>query len=181
MAKKNINWRNSEARKILLADVEEGQLPGKVSVEDAWEFYKHLPAFSEVPINQFKKQLNAHRDQVRTRKERLGDEEAALKQFKKLNPPKTHNNKGEVVFDMTPGKMVLRKDIEEGKHLGMTMSDFYNSRKEYTCITKRKFKERVHQETRRKKFIHYLTTKTAEEKKEKKDRRREMAWTKADA
>ena len=104
-----------------------------------------------------------------------------MKQFKKLNPPKTHNNKGEVVFDMTPGKMVLRKDIEEGKHLGMTMSDFYNSRKEYTCITRSKFKERVPQEIQRKKFIHYLATKTAEEKKEKKDRRREMAWTKADA
>ena len=68
-----------------------------------------------------------------------------------------------------------------GMRLAETMNNFYNSRKEYTCITRSKFKERVHQEIRRKKFIHYLATKTAEEKKEKKDRRREMAWTKADA
>ena len=178
MTTKKINWRNSEARNILLADVEDGALKENVLVEDAWEFYKHLPAFSEVPFGQFKKQLKAHRDQVCIRKERLGDEEAALKQFKKLNPRKTHNNKGEPVFDMMPGKMLLRKDIEEGKHLEMTVNDFYNSRKEYTCITKSKFKERVHQEKRRKKYFHYLKTKTSEEKKEKKDRRRDMEWTK---
>ena len=53
-----------------------------------------------------------------------------------------------------PGKMVLRKDIEEGKHLEMTMNNFYNSRKEYTCITKSKFKEQVHQETQQKNLSH---------------------------
>ena len=175
---KNIDWRKSEARKILLADVEEGALQEEVLVEDAWEFYKQLPAFSKVPIHQFKKQLKAHREQVRIRKERLGDEEAALKQFRELNPRKTHNNKGEPVFDMMPAKTLLRQDIAEGKQLEMSLKKFYKSRKEYTYITKNKFKEQVYQEERRQKFNNYRKAKPAEEK-EKTDQRREMAWMKA--
>ena len=143
----------------------------------AWQFYKQLDGFSNVPFAQFKKQLTAHQSQVRVRKERLGDEEKAFKEFRKLNPRKTHNNKGEPVFDTMPGKMLLCQDIKEGKQLSMAMDSFYISQDEYKCLQQHKFKERVYQETRRQKYINFLQTRTpTSEKKQKKDRRRDMTF-----
>ena len=59
----------------------------------------------------------------------------------------------------------------------MAMDSFYISQDEYKCLQRHKFKERVYQETWRQKYIIFLQTKTpASEKKQKKDRRRDMTF-----
>jgi hypothetical protein len=105
-----------------LEDLEEGFLPlneVQLSTEDAWDAYRSVPEFEKVSFSQFKKQLKAHRQQVYIRKERMGEEEAALIQFRAQNPRKAHNNKFEAVFDMMPGKKLLYQDIKDNLHVTM--------------------------------------------------------------
>ncbi len=147
----DIKWRTSAARTIILEDLEETFLPLtelQFTTEDAWRGYRHLPELSLVPFSQFKRQLKAHREQVCVRKETLGEEEAALIQFRMMNPQQKFNNRFEPVFDMMPGKELLRQDIKDGLHLTMCLVDFRNSRPEFGCLTRKKFKERVYQEIR---------------------------------
>ena len=169
-----INWRNSIAKQILIEDLEEGFISlseEQLSPEEAWDLYRPLLEFKNVPFHQFKKQLKAHREQVSIRKERLGLEEAALIQFRTRNPRKTHNNKYKPVFDMMPGKQLLRGDVKDGLHLVFSLRELHHSRPEYACLTPKKFNERVYQEIKRKKYFHHLKLKSVEWNKRKKDRR----------
>lgn len=168
----NINWRNSAAKQTLMDDLETGVLSlyaEECSVEAAWQKYKTLPEFKPVPFEQFKRQLKAHRKQVLCRKERLGHEEAAMAQFREKNPRKTHNNRFEPVFDMMPGKKLLRQDVKDGLHEQLGLKNFRKSRDEYKVLTPQKFKERVYQEIRRQKYLNYLALET--EKRQKKYKR----------
>ena len=177
-AEKPIKWGNSDAKKIILEDLEEGHLPlseEQYSTQNAWERYRQLPEFSTVPFAQFKRQLEAHRNQVIVRRERLGDEEFAFKQFRKRNPRKAVNNRNEPVFDMMPGKELLRQDIKDGMHKQMSIGELHVSRKEYECLTRKKIKERVYQEVKRSKYIHYLNIKSSNWRKKKEARRSNLS------
>ena len=60
-----IDWRRSEAREIILADLKDGTLPvDGVSTQEAWERYRTKPAFANVEYAQFSARLRDHRNQV---------------------------------------------------------------------------------------------------------------------
>jgi hypothetical protein len=54
---------------------------------------------------------------------------------------------------LSPIKDFLREDVKERKHEGLTSSEFQASRREYRKIDATKFKERLYQEQKRKKFL----------------------------
>ena len=172
-----INWRSSAAKQILMDHLEQGILPlyeEHCSVAAAWNFYKALPEFKNVHFEQFQRQLKAHRKQVICRKERVGHQEAALIQFRDKNPRKTHNHRGEPVFDMMPGKKLLRQDIKDGRHLRMKLNDLRESREEFQVLTPLKLKERVSREIRRQKYIHFLELKTEKEQQKRKTQQKKV-------
>ena len=70
-----------------------------------------------------------------------------------------------------PGKKLLRKDIKDELHLQLSLRELRSSRREYACLTPKKFKQRVYQEIRRKKYFHHLKLKSVEWNKQKKARR----------
>ena len=173
-----VAWRHSEAKRILLGDLESGILSvydKDVSAEEAWCIYSVFTAFQSVSFEQFKKQLHAHRKQCLKFIERTTEEEAAFQHDRALHPRQTHNNRGEPVFDMLPAKELLRKDVRSGKHLIMTPTELQESRPEYMLFKKRKFKERIYQEVRRNKFIYFLEQKREKQaKKQDKKRQRNL-------
>jgi hypothetical protein len=166
----NIEWRNSAAKLIIFMDLEEGLLPvdeNKLSAQDAWDLvYKHIREFQNVPFAQFKARLKDHRAKVQTELNRACDDELAFAHDRRLHPRQTHNRRGELVFDMTPAKELLREDIKNKKHEGMTPLSFQASRQEYYQFKPRQFKERIYQEVRYQKFLNYLQMKRDKEKEE---------------
>jgi hypothetical protein len=58
--------------------------------------------------------------------------------------------------------MLLRGDVEEGKHSTMKPALLQQSRREYQTFKQWKFKERIYQEVRHVKFLSYLEQKRAE-------------------
>ena len=156
-----IDWRNSEAKKILLYELEKGYLT--VHAEDlgpkeAWEKrYKHVDEFRDVSYEQFRDRLRDHRNQVKRLLKYSLDEQAGMVQDRKIFPRKSHNRKGEPVFDMDEAKRLLRDDVANGKHKEMTAEQLRNTRPSvYGRFSKRIFELRIHQEVRRNKFINYL-------------------------
>ena len=162
-----IKWRSSAAKQLLMDHLEEGKLPldeEQCPIEAAWNLYKSLPEFKNVHVDQFRRQLKAHREQVIRRKERLGHQDVALRKFRAENPRKTHNNRGEPVFDMLPGKALLRQDVKDGLHEQMSKKDFRSSRPEYGVLLPKKFKARVYQEIRRQKHLNHQELQRAKQR-----------------
>jgi hypothetical protein len=71
------------------------------------------------------------------------------------------NCRGETVFDLSAAKLLLRADVEDGKHLTMKPLQLQMTRDEYKPYSAKVFKHRIYQEVRRKKFINYLEERRA--------------------
>jgi hypothetical protein len=176
---KNINWRTSQARVIIIFDLENNILPldeTEFSALDAWNTcYKNIWEFREVPFRQFKERLRDHRQQVAARYANSLDEGFQLAHDRLLFPRKTHNHRGEPVFDLSPAKPLLQEDVKNSKHTTMSSRELWETRPEYRCFKPCKFKDRIHQEVRRQKFMHYLQLQRASKEEEYKKNKNKNA------
>jgi hypothetical protein len=167
----NIDWRSSIAREILLSDLEDGILSTDekdLSAEEAWEkCYRHFYEFRKVPFEQFKAKLKDHRNQVQRMINASAEEELALAHDRALHPQKTHNHRGEPVFDVSRAKLLLREDVKNKLHTVMTPSELRESRNEYKLFKLEKFKERIFQAIRLQKYLFYLEMKRAQARKKR--------------
>jgi hypothetical protein len=149
-----INWRKSEARKIMLDDLRLGYLPvdaRDLSAEDAWRnIYQHMAEFSEVAFEQFKARLQDYRREAKNDVARAAVEYQAMTHDRALFP------RDETVFDLSEAKLLLRADVAEKKHETMTPNQLQGTREEYKPFKARFFKQRIYQEVRRVKFVNLL-------------------------
>ena len=83
-------------------------------------------------------------------------------------PRQAYNERGEIVFDMTEAKLLLREDIKNGLHTttyNSNIKELQASRPEYMAVFANKrnsnvlFNKRVKQEIKRNKYINYLEAK----------------------
>lgn len=148
-----IDWRTSQAKQVLLNDLFNLTLPvdeNEVSTEQAWEHYRHHPAFVGPPVvyEQFAERLRDHRAQIGGRIERAQWEMAAMSHDRLVNPYPTHNHRGEPNFHGSAAKPLLRQDIVAGLHEQMTPAAFRETRQEYMVFTTRKFTDLIKQMVR---------------------------------
>jgi hypothetical protein len=94
-------------------------------------------------------------------------EEILYERDKLMHTRQDSNNHGELVFDLHPAKLLLREDVESGGHGRMTPCDFQATRPEYMLFKPNRFKERIYQEVKRKKYSYYLELKRAQERKKR--------------
>jgi hypothetical protein len=131
-----------------------------LSGEDAWEGYynyKHIVAFRNVPFKQFNDRLKVHMRQHGQKVSAAAEEEiGALAHDRRLHPRKTHNHRGEPVFDMSAAKPLLRQDVKDKTHLTMETAALQLSCGEYHGFHPKQFRERICQEVRYQKFLFYL-------------------------
>ena len=128
-----INWRASEARKVVLEDLEPGGiLDGKDHVSAAYvlAFYKKKnPAeFENVVIDQFQERLRDNRGQATAGRTLAARDALALQHDRGLYPRASHNAGGHLVFDAHPAKGFLREDVKNEVHTTMSLALFAKSR-----------------------------------------------------
>lgn len=160
-----IIWQSSSARAIIIEDLEPGGILYQrdyIPATDIWDFYKALPQFKKVVYSQFETRLKDHRRQASGRVHQWTQEAQYLARDRQLHPRQSHNHRGGV-FDLSPAKALLREDIENNEHTRMTPSKLQTSREAYKPFKAEKFKDRIHQEVRRSKYIYYLNLKRAKE------------------
>jgi len=160
---RDVAWLHCAAREILLEDLRNGLLSvdeEETSVEEAWNYYRHFEEFLIVPFTQFKRQLKAHREQVTKLVEIAMPQELALMRDRELYPVQKVGRNGVPHFYLTEAAALLRDDVQKDLHAGLTPSAFRATRKEYSfefCgLTLEKFKQRIYQEIRYRKYCNYL-------------------------
>jgi hypothetical protein len=153
-----IKWITCQAREVILDDLRFGRLPRdakEMSAKQAWSFYRNKPGFENVCFSQFKERLADHRKQVNTEWLLCKDDEEAFRkdQARGYKHTRSHNRRGELIIHLTPIDDLVREDVKNGTHKGLTPSGFQATRPEYRKIDNKKFKEKLSQEVRRQKFI----------------------------
>jgi hypothetical protein len=129
-----------------------------------WYKEKYPGQFGIVVLDQFKVRLQAHRKQASEEHAVAQQEEEHFAHDRKFYPRKTHNERGEPVFDMSPAKPLLRQDIKDEMHSHCkTSKKLQLSRLEYKPFKPRIFQDRILQEIRLQKYIHYLELKRAKQ------------------
>jgi hypothetical protein len=161
-----IKWVNCAAKHIIMDDLLCGILPvsdDEISAEEAWELqYEHMAEFIRdgVVFSQFKARLADHRAKVLKNMAQSTYERDALTHDRLLHPRQMVNHRGAPVFDLSPAKLQLREDIEDGKHLRMSPSQLRQSRIAiYGMFGLSEFKRRIYQAVRREKFINWMDDK----------------------
>ena len=158
-----VRWADSDARKMLVADLESGVLPAfsnEMGPKDACQaIYSHCPEFKGMDYNKFRDRLNCLRKAHRLWAEMAMRDADALAHDRRLHPQKKTNQHGMPVFDLSSAKPLLRLDISQKKHEKMSLQGLHNSRPEYSEFTRQTFKERVYQEVGLQKFIAHLEAK----------------------
>jgi hypothetical protein len=177
-----IDWAKSEARGIILDDLLEGTLPlteAELSTEAAWEIYRQYPEFVKagVVIEQFKDRLKDHRPQITDKKRQSTFEQTAFEYDMQLHPRKTHNERGEPVFDLHPAKPLLQEDVRMKLHKQMLPSDLRATRPEYQAFKPNIFRQHIYQEVRRQKVVFYLNVARAAKLRKARGRRPDLQAT----
>jgi hypothetical protein len=163
---KYIKWIVSEAKKIIIADLEEGILDVDApSAKNAWvECYSKMAEFANALFEQFQKCLADHRIQHQQQLIKATMEEILYERDKLMHARQDRNNHGELVFDLHPAKLLLRDEMERREHDQMTPSDLQATRpEEYMLFESKKLKERIYQEVNRKKYLFYLELKRVQQ------------------
>ena len=88
-----------------------------ITAEDIFSWYKQLPAFENVVLDQFKDRLKDHRQVAAEDQHRAMQQEQYMEHDQRLYPRQPVNERGEPVFDMHPAKLLLREDIKNKVHL----------------------------------------------------------------
>jgi hypothetical protein len=94
---------------------------------EVWEFYKTLPQFNTVVESQFVVRLRDHRTKASEYLHQTLQEEQYFARDRLLYPRQSHNERGEPVFDKSPGKALLREDVSNGIHTTMSVARLQNS------------------------------------------------------
>ena len=166
-----IDWRTSQAREIIISDLEDGWLPTdgtKVSAEDAWKVYQSadLPEFHGVCFKQFKECLADHHHVVVKKEKQSVYEEDAFQHDCLLHPrDETHDRRGKLIFDRSPAKDLLRQDIKDGAYPHLSPMELWNTCPEYKLFDLKVFRERIYQEIRRNKFLNWSEMKREQKSK----------------
>ena len=136
-----IKWEKSEAKAILEYDLAEGFLSmdeTKCPAQFAWDtYYRHLPQFKMVPFKQFEDQLEAHRNSFRFKLGRAFRDPEAFVKYHRNHPTQARNKRGELNYDASPAKKLLREDVKNKEHEDITPTEFQQSRNEYAGFKKR--------------------------------------------
>jgi len=173
-----IEWRTSQAKQIIISDLEDGWLTTdatKVSAEAAWKVYQdaNLREFDGVCFKQFKERLADHRRAVDKKNKESVREEDAFQHDCLLHPrDETHDRRGKLIFDRSPAKELLCQDIKDGAYPRLTPKELWNTRPEYKLFELNVFKGRIYQEIRRNKFINWCEFKRQKKGESAKHRER---------
>jgi hypothetical protein len=152
------------ARAVIMQDLRPGgplYQRDNITAEEIFPWYKQLPAFSDVVFDQFKPRLKDH-PLAATKSTHLAiQEQQYFEHDRRLYPRQSHNERGELVFDMHPAKLLLREDMKSNLHITTykTPAQLQASRAEYKLFKANKFAEHIRQEIKLQKYFNYLTLK----------------------
>jgi hypothetical protein len=150
-------WKDGcPGKKQLVEDLLSGAIPLDHNAMKPSEAYKVRPIFSDYGgYKNFPSRLRSARNQVSKKKDTNAFDEEACIHDRKLYPvvTSTCNSQGLLRWGGSRAEKLLKKDITDGRHHDMAPRDLYSLREEYQKFPLDRFREHIHQEVRRRKFL----------------------------
>ena len=169
-----VKWRNHPAREIILQDLNYGgwlydelKQVEELNLALVFAIYNHKDPeiFHELDFSQFKARMEDYTKKNKERRDHSKLEHAWMLHDRQLYPRQLKNCRDELVFDLNPAKLLLRKDIAAGVHAEMTPSQFQGTRAEYQEFDRDIFRQRIYQEERYQKYLNFLGDKRTEKQR----------------
>ena len=157
---KPVRWDQSLTREMLKHDIKEKTITRETSLEDA---YNHRPEFQYYDEEKFEEHLEKLLSDAEDRDKRAARDDSAVKQFRKIHPPRAKNHWGEPRWEGSLAEKSLHKDMEKGRHKKFKPEKLRGKRDEYKQFGKTTFRNHIYQKTRADKFQNYLNDKSQEE------------------
>ena len=155
-----VRWDLSLTREMLKHDIKEKTITRETSLDEA---YEHRPEFQYYDKDKFEEFLDKLLSDAEERDERAAQDDAAVKQFRAIHPPRATNHWGEPRWEGSLAEKSLYKDMEKGKHKKMKPEELRNKKDEYKQFGKTTFRNHIYQKTRANKFQNYLNDKSQKE------------------
>jgi hypothetical protein len=187
-----IEWRYSPAKMYLRKCFVDGIIDVDYSGKDSsgkskggpknvWDTHcKDHPTFAGMEYKpHFTSRLRGVRDDFVKKRGRAEDDKKAYDNFRRICPVKSHNHRGEPRWEGSRAQELLRLDMDEGKHEVFLPKRFQEKRIEYQDYRLQTFRDHIQQETRLRKYNHYLLTKEIEEEEALKEKGKKKAKQKA--
>ena len=177
-----VKWRNRPAREIILQDLNYGgwlydelKQVEELNLALVFAIYNHKDPeiFHELDFSQFKARMEDYTKKNKERRDHSKLEHAWMLHDRQLYPQQLKNRRDELVFDLNPAKLLLRKDIAAGVHAEMTPSQFQGTRAEYQEFDRDIFRQRIYQEERYQKYWNWLEDKRTEKRRAHRERQEE--------
>jgi len=154
-------WKHSNAKKLLAQDI----LDGKTNGKSPKEVYSMHPEYKLYNYTNFSTNLRNLKESLLELSKRAAVDEAAFRHDESLGGLK-QNSKPYPRWGGQPVQVLLKKDIDEGKHQTMTPEALRNSRQEYLLFPKKIFRDHIYQELReRRERPYWLARKREKEMK----------------
>lgn len=155
-------WRYSEAKKLLLKDIEDR----KVTAEsDAETVHNSRPQYKLYKLENFRSNLNRYLKDRKEGIERANSDDAALNHDEALGLRK--NNKPYPRWQGSMAEELLKKDLDDGKYEEKHPSKLRATRPEFKAYPKKVFRDHIQQELRARRERPYWLARRAEKQAEK--------------
>jgi hypothetical protein len=118
------------------------------------EAYNLRPIFSQYGgYKNFPSRLRSARNQEIAKINRNASDEQAFAHDRNLFPIVACNARGLLRWGGSNAENLLRQDISNGRHYNLSPKELHNSREEYQNFPLDRFRDHIHQEVRRRKFL----------------------------
>ena len=161
-------WKYSEAKKVLVAGLTNGDIPLDAEEMPAEIVYQQHPEFASFTLKHFTERLKYNRQSIAAKKKRANAEMEAFLHDQAIHPTQPYNQFGRPRWEGSDAERSLRLDMDQGMHLTMKPMQLYYTRPEYHQVfTLEEFRKHIDQERRGRRYIDFLTKK----RQQKEDKR----------
>jgi len=138
-----VDWRKCPGREVLLSDLANGILALdeiEVSTDEAWENYRAREEFNGVPFSQFKRQLKAHREQIRKKNRREVDNTSGIPEDDDINVDWRGCAAREIILtDLREGRLSLDPAVTSTEEAW----NYYGQLEEFELVPYEQFKRQL--------------------------------------
>jgi hypothetical protein len=149
-------WKKSKAKEMLYTDIVEGRVP----LEDdsnmpAAVIYSMHSEYADYDPDKFAARLESLRQSVKGSTTRANEDLIAFETYKSLHKVSLFSHLGYIEYQGSEAQRLLRKDIQEGRHISLGKKELYELRPEYfTEFPLNVFRDKLYQEIRTAKYVH---------------------------
>jgi hypothetical protein len=149
------DWRNCRAKKQLIKDLNEGQIPLVQTEMTAEVVHKLRPLYEEVDFPKFKRNFEALRKAMREEKDRAVRDSEGFARDKLHQGAAVRSGldrrSGKLQWNNSEAQRLLSIDVQQQAHAQLTPRQLHESRPEYKAFDSTTFRNHIYAEERRQK------------------------------